>query len=1101
MSTSTKQATTARMIVGGTCALWWLAGGVLLADDRVEYARSVKPIFTARCYACHGALKQQNGLRLDTVEFIKKGGDTGPAIVPGRSAESRLVDHITGTGGARRMPPKSEGEGLDERQIAAIKLWIDQGAIGPADEKPEPDPRAHWAFKAPVRPVLPKVKDAAWAKNPIDAFLAAEHEKRGLVPQRLADKSVLLRRVYLDLIGLPPTRDELAAFLKDESPDTYEKVVDRLLASKQYGERWGRHWMDVWRYSDWWGLGAEVRNSQKHIWHWRDWIIESLNADKGYDQMLREMLAADELYPTDPDRLRATGFLARSYFIFNRNSWLEEVVEHTSKAFLGVTLNCARCHDHKYDPFAQQDYYRFRSFFEPYQVRTDMVAGETDFAKDGVPRVFDCNLDAPTYLFVRGDEKRPKKDRSLSPGVPEILSLGRLDIKPVALPPEAHSPGLRRFVLENHLKAADRQIAAARQALEQAKKTLAEIERKSKQTASNLPGESAKTIKPFLKDDFSKSRPDVWEMKAGRWAYQGGKLAQQQDGPTRGALRLKQSPPADFQARVKFTIRSGQMWKSVGVSFDVAGENEVLVYLSAVAGGSKLQITYKQGGTHVYPAEGMQTREVKVNEAQELTVRVRGQLVNVVVNGEHALAYRLPLSREAGNIELVTYDAKAEVTGFELAPLPAELVLAEPGRPPAKLFSVENARLAVVLAETALATAEAEPVSLRARAAADRARSQQPPSPEAKELARRAARAERQVAMAKAEEEVAKAELAVGMRETHAEKKLAPARDALAKARQALDSAGDAFAPLRGSLKTPESNLETDASRNKRHPTTSTGRRSALAKWMTDPRHPLTARVAVNHIWMRHFGKPLVPTVFDFGRKSTPPTHPELLDYLAVDLVKNGWSMKHLHRLIVTSRAYRLTSSSAGAAVSVKADPENRYYWRMNPVRMEAQVVRDSLLYLAGDLDLTPGGPAVPAGDETSRRRSLYFFHSHNEYNRFLSMFDDASVLECYRRAESIVPQQALALENSQLALASAEKIARRLTDRLGKATDAEFVRAAFEVVLGTRPTADEQAECARALTEWKVLAGGDKQPTAVLRARANLVHALLNHNDFVTIR
>jgi mono/diheme cytochrome c family protein len=341
---------TGRTIFSGACVVWWLSGSVLLADDRVEYVRGVKPIFTARCYACHGALKQQNGLRLDTVEFMKKGGDTGPAIVPGRSAESRLVDHITGTGGARRKPPKSEGEGLDERQIAAIKAWIDQGAVGPADEKPEPDPRAHWAFKAPARPALPKVKDTAWAKNPIDAFLAAEHEKRGLVPQRLADKSVLLRRVYLDLIGLPPTRDELSAFLKDESPDADEKVVDRLLASKQYGERWGRHWMDVWRYSDWWGLGAEVRNSQKHIWHWRDWIIESLNADKGYDQMLREILAADELYPTDPDRLRATGFLTRSCFIFNRNSWLEEVVEHTSKAFLGVTLNCARCHDHKYDP-------------------------------------------------------------------------------------------------------------------------------------------------------------------------------------------------------------------------------------------------------------------------------------------------------------------------------------------------------------------------------------------------------------------------------------------------------------------------------------------------------------------------------------------------------------------------------------------------------------------------------------------------------------------------------------------------------------------------------------------------------------------------------
>ncbi len=248
-------------------------------------------------------------------------------------------------------------------------------------------------------------------------------------------------------------------------------MVDHLLASKDYGERWGRHWMDVWRYSDWWGLGAEVRNSQKHIWHWRDWIFESLNADKGYDQMLREMLAADELYPTDTDRLRATGFLARSYFKFNRNTWLEEVVEHTSKAFLGLTMNCAKCHDHKYDPLAQQDFYRFRAFFEPYQVRTDMVPGETDYEKDGVPRAFDCNLDTPTYLFIRGDERQPRKGKPIAPGLPDILLSGRLDIHAVKLPPEAHLTGLRAVAVQNHSHVAQRQVVAARLALDQARGT------------------------------------------------------------------------------------------------------------------------------------------------------------------------------------------------------------------------------------------------------------------------------------------------------------------------------------------------------------------------------------------------------------------------------------------------------------------------------------------------------------------------------------------------------------------------------------------------------------------------------------------------------
>jgi hypothetical protein len=238
-----------------------------------------------------------------------------------------------------------------------------------------------------------------------------------------------------------------------------------------------------------------------------------------------------------------------------------------------------------------------------------------------------------------------------------------------------------------------------------------------------------------------------------------------------------------------------------------------------------------------------------------------------------------------------------------------------------------------------------------------------------------------------------------------------------------------------------------------------------------------------------------VSTVFDFGRKGATPTHPELLDWLAVELVQNGWSMKHVHRLIVTSNTYRMSSSSVGAVQANRvADAENRYYWRRNPVRMETEVIRDSLLYLAGELEQHLGGPSIPVADETSRRRSLYFVHSHNEHQQLLSMFDDASVLECYRRAESIVPQQALALENSRLAATSAAKIAQQLSDRLGDPTDAAFSRAAFVNVLSCLPTEPELAECTAALSQLKDLVG-------TVRARATLVHALVNHNDFITIR
>ena len=249
-------------------------------------------------------------------------------------------------------------------------------------------------------------------------------------------------------------------------------------------------------------------------------------------------------------------------------------------------------------------------------------------------------------------------------------------------------------------------------------------------------------------------------------------------------------------------------------------------------------------------------------------------------------------------------------------------------------------------------------------------------------------------------------------------------------------------------------------------------------------------------------GQPLVPTVFDFGRKGTPPTHPELLDWLAVELVENNWSMKHIHRLIVTSETYRLSSSSAAATeATLTADPDNRFYWRMNPVRMEAQIVRDSLLHLAGELDLSEGGPSIPVANQASRRRSLYFVHSHNDHQKFLSMFDDASVLDCYRRAESIVPQQALALENSPLAAEMAGKIAARIADANPSASDDEFIRIAFLTVLSAEPNAAEQTHVSELLPSLTAAARAKNRPDPNSSARIAVIHALLNHNDFVTVR
>lgn len=887
------------------------------ADDRVDYLKQIRPILRERCIACHGALKQKAGLRLDTAAHAIKGGDSGPAIEPGDADGSLLYTRVSATNDQERMPP--EGEPLTPEQIARVRQWIAQQAEAPGDEPPDQDPRDHWAFKAPLRPRLPAIDESTpdgtrWQHNPIDRFMAAEHSRHSLVQQAEADKRVWLRRVYFDLIGLPPTPEELNSFLADEAPDAHDKVVARLLASPQYGQRWGRHWMDIWRYSDWWGLGAEVRNSQKHIWHWRDWIIESLNSDKGYDQMLREMLAADELYPNDLDRLRATGYLARQYFIFNRTTWLDETIEHTAKAMLGLTFNCAKCHDHKYDPLSQVAYYELRAIFEPYQIRTEMVPGQTDFEKDGIPRAFDAHLDVPTYLHIRGDDRNPDKSRSMEPNVPAFLRLDEknLTIEPVSLPIEATTPSLRDFVVQAHRQTAERLVASARAELAAAKTKHAERQVANKQVA--------------------------------------------------------------------------------GAALPTASD--------------------------------------------------------------------------------------------------------------------EQTRLALVVAEKALKTAEAGFASIEARARADRAKVAQ--AEDRTIAAHVASKSERLLAAARAEEELSRAELALVQTNAEpnvaADKKLATTKAALDAANKviaaikAVDTLSETYTPLPGAKKTQEDYQNRNADAPYR--TTSTGRRSAFAKWLTDPRHPLTARVAINHIWTRHMGKPLVPTMFDFGRKGAPPTHPELLDWLAVELIDSNWSMKHIHRLIVTSQVYRLSSSNAGAAQStLAADPENRFYWRMNPGHAEAQIVRDSLLSLAGELDLSLGGPSIAINDETSRRRSLYFVHSHNDHQKFLSTFDDASVLDCYRRTESILPQQALAMENSALVSEMAGKIAKRVAAACQTPSDEDFVRAAFTTILSVEPTADEQATMAELLNRMFELAVAMNRPDAKGAARMNLVQALLNHNDFLTIR
>ncbi|HEY7326671.1 MAG TPA: PSD1 and planctomycete cytochrome C domain-containing protein [Gemmataceae bacterium] len=883
----------------------------LPAGESVDYLRDVKPVLRERCFACHGSLKQQAKLRLDTAALIRRGGRHGPAIQAGDAEVSLLIRRITEEHEPARMPP--QGKPLSDKQIASLKTWIDAGAPAPSDEIAEEDPRLYWAFQKPVRPPLPSAQAQTCRCNPVDTFLAAERARRGVQASPPAERATLLRRVYLDLIGLPPTREQLQAFLADAAPDAYEKVVDLLLSSPQYGERWGRHWMDVWRYSDWYGRRSvpDVMNSYPQIWRWRDWIVRSLNENKGYDGMIVAMLAADEVSPDDEESLAATGFLVRNWFKWNYNQWMRDNVEHTGKAFLGLTLNCCHCHDHKYDPITQQEYFRFRAFFEPLELRHDRVAGEPDpgpFKKyvygvaygpiaSGRIRVFDEKLDAETFFYTGGDERnRVGGKPAVSPGAPAALGGDQLRIEPVQLPPQAWYPGLKPFVQREETERRQTAVAAAETALEKAR--TAKDAQKSEQLAE-------------------------------------------------ARLAAARSDLASIRARIAA---------------------DKVIYLGA-KGDAKVMARAASRAEQQFKLDAIHVSEVQAENALESA-------------------------------------RQQKATPAQLLPL---------------------------------------------------------------------------------------------------EKQLTDVRAQVARCRAPVAEDSTTYTPL-----------------SRIYPRTSTGRRTALARWIASKENPLTARVAVNHIWNWHFGQPLVESTYNFGRSGARPSHPKLLDWLAVELMANDWHMKPLHRLIVTSEAYRQSSQFDRQSQNHKIDPEDRLLWHFPPRRMEAEEVRDGLLFVSGELDLTMGGPEIPQEQGlTSRRRSLYFAHHGEAKMEFLELFDAANACEAYRRSTSVLPQQALALSNSELALRQGRVLARKVWRAIEADTtlvkrEEAFVQKVFEQVLGRVPSTAECNASAVFLNRQEELfrqqkaeidaankpavAGGPSTDPAV-RARENFVQALLNHNDFVTVR
>ena len=1071
------------------------------AEEPVDYQEQVKPILAEHCFSCHGALRQKGGLRLDATAFLRKGGDSGPLYSDREAAKSLLIERITTEDADDLMPRDSKP--LKAEQIALLSKWIDQGAVAPDNEPIPPDPRKHWAFQPLRRPASPDT-NAAWVRNDIDRFIASKHEQHGLVAVEEPSPSILLRRAYFDLVGLPPRRDELNTFLGDTAPGAYERAVDRLLSSPRYGERWARHWMDIWRYSDPSGFEKEIRDSRKHIWRWRDWIIDSLNADKGYDRMLVEMLAADEAAPADTAALRATGFLARNWYKFSRNVWLDNIVEHSSKAFLGLTMNCARCHSHKYDPISHKDYYQLRAVFETHSVRDDPL-GRADSSSIMV-RAFDSEAATPTYLFINGDVNQPDKDIPIQPAVPRVLG-GKLKIEPVTLPPSAYYPALQPATQEKALAATDKEIEKARSAiqpaegnLEKAKLTLSKFTPAptgKKVTDSNSkpsPPQPVKAPAPTLADDFTSLDLESWVIEAGNWKTVDGQLTQDRGDSQLYRLLSKKDHPQDLHARLSLKITGGDVYHSAGIGFDGHGKAMHSVYLSVQ--GAKAQVTLRSSdGNFAYPKTGLKSLPLELNREYILEVAVRDRLLNVSVDGKLAVAFNLPAGRQAGKLSIWTFSATASFNRIEAGALPPGFKLISPANlssskaGPATKADLETA---VALAEEKLTaarlrlvTVEAQRKSLAARYTAERTKYGFDPG-DAKKLALAASRSERLVAVRKLEEQLTLDRLQI----IEAKQKQSSGD---AKAGQALTAAEKKLSAHKKQLVETQAGLEGDSAEYKSigstHPKTSTGRRLALARWITSRQNPLAARVAVNHIWLRHFNEPLVERMFDFGLRSPKPLHADLLDWLAVQFIEDGWSMKKLHRLIVTSGAYRRASSAGQASnPSSKLDPDNHFFWRMNTRRAEGEAVRDSILHLGGSLDLATGGPPIDNKQgQKVLRRSIFFRHDKERQMTFLSLFDGAKVNECYRRWPTVAPQQALAMYNSPIAAAQSQKIATAFS----KSADPEFIVALFEHILCRPPAPAELKEC-------KTFLAGI---TDRKRARQQLALVLLNHNDFVTIR
>lgn len=992
---------------------------------QIDFNREIRPILSDKCIVCHGpdAAARKLRLRLDTEAAATAELSRGRrAIVPGSPEKSEIVNRINHPDEELRMPPKASGHTLTSHQKELLTEWIRQGAKW----------QQHWSFITPVRPALPAVKNRAWLKNPIDAFVLARLEEEKLDPAIEADRVTLLRRLSLDLTGLPPTPDEVDAFRRDQSPTAYENVVDRLLNSPRYGERMAFRWLDVARYADTSGYQSD---RERQMWRWRDWVIEAFNRNQPYDQFVIEQLAGDLLPNATVEQRLATGFnrnhrgnseagiIADEYL----TEYVIDRVDTTATAFLGLTVGCARCHNHKYDPVSQREFYQLFAYF------------------NSIPE---------NGLHLRAGNSPPTM---IAPTSAQIAELRRLDTQLAALT-------ARWQALEPRLQAAQQRW----------EKTLSG-------TQHWFPKDGL--IAGFALDGNDNT------LANNPIRFQPGRIGQAAvfDGTT--AVQSRQTSSFTHATPLTISVWIYPTSNSAGAILSCA-ENAVTAELAnddPTQGkawiGQGYGLFLEDGKIHFALVRNWQFDAIRVVTDEKLALnqwhhiaasydgRVTHNGVAVYVDGQPqklrpgttSIAEPFTITRpwRIGGVDGPTpryfHGLIDEVRIYDL-PLKQEQI--------AVLANYGTLReIAALSTRTAADTDKLRGAFLAGNPGINRG--------EVGRLWERLSSLQLQ----KARLESAAPSVMV-MEET------AAPRPAFILRRGSYDMPGESVARALPAVLPPL-------------PVGWPNNRLGLARWLMDPSHPLTARVAVNRFWQMLFGVGIVKTTEDFGAQGEWPSHPELLDWLAVEFRESGWDIKKLLRTIVMSATYR--QSSQATVDLIARDPENRSLARSPRLRLPAEMIRDQALFVSGLLVEKIGGPSVKpyqperlwenmsssglsyAQDhgENLYRRSLYTYWKRTIAPPLMANFDAAGRDTCVvRESRTNTPLQALNLMNDVTFVEAARMLAQRVL-REGGRTDTSRIRYAFQLVTARLPTPQEQ-QLLLANLRAQLAALGDDPPQAL---------------------